>query len=150
MQGNGEVGVKKSVCYRQAHMPLRPVVRAVIFDEDDVILLKRIKKDETYYAFPGGGVEEGETNEQAVIREAKEETGLDVAVETKIAEQVFLQNHESFYECRITGGELGTGTGPEYQEGNSYDGEYHAVRIPLSEIKALPVLPEHIKKQILA
>lgn len=32
----------------------------------------------TYWTFPGGGVEEGETLDQAVVREVKEETGLDV------------------------------------------------------------------------
>jgi 8-oxo-dGTP pyrophosphatase MutT (NUDIX family) len=32
----------------------------------------------TYWATPGGGLEEGDTFEQAAIRELKEETGLHV------------------------------------------------------------------------
>ena len=31
-----------------------------------------------YYVFPGGGLEEGETIEEGVIREIKEEFGIDV------------------------------------------------------------------------
>lgn len=39
-----------------------------------------------YWALPGGRAEPNETVEQAVIREVKEETGLDVEIVTKIGE----------------------------------------------------------------
>lgn len=40
--------------------------------------MKRIKYGKEYYTLVGGRLNEGETPEQAVIREVKEETGLDV------------------------------------------------------------------------
>ena len=40
-------------------------------------------KKYNYYKFPGGGIDEGETNEQAVVREALEEGGL-VVIPDKI------------------------------------------------------------------
>lgn len=39
-----------------------------------------------YWALPGGRVDPGETVEQTVVREVKEETGLDVAVICKVGE----------------------------------------------------------------
>ena len=39
-----------------------------------------------YWALPGGRAEPNETVEQAIIREVKEETGLDVEIVTKIGE----------------------------------------------------------------
>jgi 8-oxo-dGTP diphosphatase len=55
-------------------------VDAVITCEDDSIVLIKRKKDpyEGSWALPGGFVEYGETVESAVLREVKEETGLEI------------------------------------------------------------------------
>ncbi len=42
---------------------------AIIVQEGKIALIKRIREDETYYVFPGGGIEEGETPEEATRRE---------------------------------------------------------------------------------
>jgi len=61
---------------------------AIIEFPPDMILL--IKRDTVpfkgYWALPGGRAEPGETVEQTIVREVKEETGLDVAIIRKIGE----------------------------------------------------------------
>lgn len=58
--------------------------------KDDAILL--IEKARGAYAglydLPGGSPEEGELNDATLLREVKEETGLDVATYNKLSEQV--------------------------------------------------------------
>ncbi|MGB7290573.1 MAG: NUDIX hydrolase [Thermodesulfobacteriota bacterium] len=54
----------------------------IITSDTKLILVKRSYDPyKDHWAFPGGIVEYGETVESAAIREAKEETGLDVRVE---------------------------------------------------------------------
>jgi len=63
--------------------PDRPVVGvgAVVLDGDHVLLIKRGHAPlKGHWSLPGGGVETGETLEQAVAREVLEETGLTVEV----------------------------------------------------------------------
>jgi ADP-ribose pyrophosphatase YjhB (NUDIX family) len=55
-----------------------PAVTAVITDDDRLLLIHRTDNDR--WALPGGGVELGETVSDAVRREVKEETGIDVEV----------------------------------------------------------------------
>ncbi|MDH4233470.1 MAG: NUDIX hydrolase, partial [Nitrospirota bacterium] len=52
-----------------------PTVDAIIRYSDGIILIKRTNPPEGW-ALPGGFVDCGETLEAAVVREAKEETGL--------------------------------------------------------------------------
>jgi 8-oxo-dGTP diphosphatase len=61
--------------------PKKPVVGvgAIILDDDQILLEKRKNSPgKGKWTVPGGLVDLGETAEQAVIREVKEETGLEV------------------------------------------------------------------------
>ncbi len=58
----------------------RPSARAVIL-KDGKVLLNYVSKYECY-EFPGGGIEAGETPEQALRREVAEETGRIVVPES--------------------------------------------------------------------
>lgn len=63
-----------------------------------------------FWTLPGGGLEFGEHPEQAAVREAREETGFDVALEGLVAVENYVgpeQQHLCFvYRARILGGEL--------------------------------------------
>lgn len=54
-------------------------VGALIFDPEDRLLLIQTHKWGDRFGLPGGKIDEGETMLSALVREVKEETGLDVA-----------------------------------------------------------------------
>ena len=59
-------------------LPLRQAVRAVVIDDEAQLLLVRFQfADGPLWAAPGGGIEDGESHEEAIRRELQEEVGLD-------------------------------------------------------------------------
>ncbi len=60
------------------------------------------------YSFPGGNVETAERFEEAVVREAKEETGLDVELVISIGSRLHPKTNMliTYYHCEVIGGEL--------------------------------------------
>jgi len=69
----------------------RKISRALVYDENGKFAFHHLCGDDIfghrdYLETPGGGVDNGETYEEAVIRECKEEIGYDVEVVAPIGE----------------------------------------------------------------
>lgn len=69
-----------------------PTVGALIFDPEGRLLLVRSHKWRGRYVVPGGHIELGERMEEALVREVREETGLDVY------DPEFICCHEFIYD----------------------------------------------------
>jgi len=72
------------------------VTYVLLFDENHqkVLMVKNKGENSSYYTLPGGAVEDGETLEEAAVREVKEETGVDIEIDG-----LFTVN-EAFFEDR--------------------------------------------------
>ena len=80
---------------------------AIIFDEGNRVLLCH-RRDVDVWNLPGGAVESGELPTEAVIRETREETGLDVVVERLVGVYGKADKDELVFAfvCRAVGGQL--------------------------------------------
>jgi 8-oxo-dGTP pyrophosphatase MutT (NUDIX family) len=54
---------------------------AAVFADDGPVLLIRENYDRRRWGFPGGALEPGETPEEAVVREVREATGVEVRID---------------------------------------------------------------------
>ena len=65
----------------------RTATAIIPFPPDKILLIKRSTPPFIgYWALPGGRVDAKETVEQTVVREVKEETGLDIKIVRKVGE----------------------------------------------------------------
>lgn len=74
-------------------------------DRKAVCLIKR--RDVPVWVLPGGGIEQGESPEEAALREMKEETGYEAKIVRKVAEYAKanrLTHPAHFFEVKIVGG----------------------------------------------
>ncbi len=81
-------------------------VYALIFNGESILLAHR--RDIDWWNLPGGGMEAGETVDEAIIREVREETGLKVRVEQLVGVYSKPQKQEVVltFRCAVIGGTL--------------------------------------------
>jgi 8-oxo-dGTP diphosphatase len=110
---------------------------AILIEDGKVALIERHRAGRHYYVFPGGGMDEGETPEQAAVREMQEETGLHVIIQRKVAQIFFGLSEQVYYLVDRLDGKFGTGTGEEFTDSDPNDpteGVYVPVWMSLEEL----------------
>lgn len=131
---------------------MRKAVRAIIIHDGKLVVMKRNKFGDEYYTLVGGAIDMGETAEQALVREIREETTLNV---TKYR-PVFVENPgapfgpQYIYLCEYPGGEVRL---PD----DSIEGKitkmgknlYSTMWLPLAELPKTKFLSETLKRAIL-
>jgi mutator protein MutT len=119
---------------------------AIVIKDSEILLMHR-KNEKEYYTFPGGGVEEGETIEQAVLRELQEETTIEATINKLLYHHVYDDDTEQyFYLCDYISGE------PKLREDSierkktlQGNNSYNPLWVTIEELKNMLVYPLEIK-----
>ncbi len=131
---------------------------AVCIFKEKILLMHRINleraaDEQEYYVIPGGGVEEGETVEQAVVREVDEETTIKLEVgKLFLKRDLSNENREEFYYvCKYISGEptLREDTN-EFREMKLGANFYKPMWVSLYDIKNVALYPIEVKEKLLS
>ncbi|WP_031095544.1 NUDIX hydrolase [Streptomyces sp. NRRL S-15] len=84
------------------------IATAIIVSGDRVLMIRRREREgKLLWAFPGGGIEAGESPEQAAVRETAEEVGLEVKAVRTLGDRVHPQTgrHMTYVACEVISGD---------------------------------------------
>lgn len=128
---------------------MRRRVGGIWVESGRIALIQRHRGEEEYFVIPGGGIEDGESRDEALIREMKEELGVHVTVGSLVAEVSRRGNWQGYYVVEIIGGEFGSGNGPEALGLQGSDaGTYTPVWISIDKMDEHDVRPGIVVQQL--
>ena len=108
--------------------PIELTVSCLIRNNGNILLLNRKDPDWNGYTLPGGHVEPGESLIHAVIREMKEETGLDIQSPKLCGIKWWEAGHGRRYIILLFKADRYTGTLHDSNEGKVFWAELDALR----------------------
>lgn len=128
-------------------------VRAIIINNNQLLVTKRNKFGQKYYTLVGGGIDMGEDAETALRRELREETGLEVGA----LKHVFTEEAgdpygtQYVFTAEYLGGEPALSPdSTEAQINKLGQNTYESVWLPLAALPEAQFLSESLKQAILA
>jgi len=86
---------------------MKTSIACIAYDGEKILIAHRNPTGQMggRWEFPGGKVEEGESDEEAIVREFEEEFGVKVVVGEKISETFFMHNEQQValhaYEIKV-------------------------------------------------
>jgi 8-oxo-dGTP diphosphatase len=120
------------------------VVAGIIKNKEGKILIARrnlTKAQGGLWEFPGGKIEPNETKEDAIVREIKEEFGLDIEIISYLGKVEDDEKIGYIYSARKLYGNLALGG--EELEANSTNNYYEIRKVSIDEIDNIELLPEN-------
>ncbi len=131
---------------------MRRAVRAIVINNDKLLVMHRNKFGKEYDTLPGGNIELGETPQQALEREVGEETQLTISN----PRMVFVEHagvpygDQLIFLCDFAGGEPTLQPGSEEDHINKMGKNlYQPGWVKISDLENLPFLSENLKRRIL-
>ena len=121
-------------------------VSALVVRDNKILLIHRFKHGDEYWVIPGGGVEDKESLEEALKREVREETSLDLISFELLGSNEHEGHIHYFYKCELTLGEPKIG-GPELED-SSKDNIYLLEWISIEDVNRLNIYPSSVKLYI--
>ena len=125
----------------------RTSCRAIVFIDGKIVLMYREKNGLKYYSLPGGGIDEGETEEACVVREVREEFGIEVSPIRKVYYYENETTKQPVYLCKYVGGEFGSGDGEEYERFNA-NNIYIPKLVNLNKLD-VPLFPPELSERLI-
>ncbi len=117
----------------------RKVARGITFFDDKVLLLHRKRTEGKerleYYSIPGGGLENSETPEDAVIREMEEETSIKIKINAYLDFEEYDTGVCYYFYTEYQSGEIALSG--EEKEKNNPDNFYEIALVPVNELTNL-------------
>jgi ADP-ribose pyrophosphatase YjhB (NUDIX family) len=129
----------------------RESVRAIVVKDDQLLVMKRNKFGQQFYSLIGGGIDEGETPEAALVREVQEEASLLIDHLKLVAIQEGAGFGKQYiYTAQYISGEPSLDAASE-EAASQAAGQnlYEPGWLPLADVAAANILPSELKPFLL-
>lgn len=131
---------------------MRHAVRAIVVKDGQLLVMHRNKFGHQYYALVGGGIDHGESQEQALYREVQEEAGITIANPRMVIHEDAgeIYGIQYIYLCDYVSGEPQLDASSEeaqiHQLGQNL---YQPLWVPIADLPQLELLPQELKRVLI-
>ena len=130
---------------------MRNRAAAIVIQDNKLLVIQRNNKGAEYYTFPGGGIEVGETSEQATVREVDEETSITITID-RLVYQLDHDNGDThyYYLCEYVSGTPSLRQdSSEYADNLKGDNTYNPMWLDIDKINGITLYPEEATREFL-
>lgn len=121
---------------------------AVALRDREVLVVLRRRDDRSYAVLPGGGLEAGETPQQACVRELREETGLVGIAEALLPVGLDRDAPALYFRVSVEGGTPRMpDTAPEARRATD-ENRYDPAWVPVDDLDRIGLRPERARRAV--